>query len=200
MNGVTVSTIKEVEELLVDVPRDHCPLLFAHSEVQHGLTNDVIPMINSDQLNTRHHLPDHSLMPKGYSVKSFFADSSVSSRVSWIAIDEGGVLNRVTRANQLTRGKLMKQDDWTDWESSEFLQLDQYEKQMMFGTPVHVTSQSAVFNLVLSYDIKVDDGRKKARFMCDGSTRAGQVRVLDHTYASFVDHTSGRLFYSIAAV
>ena len=121
VNGVTVSTIKEVEALLLDVPREHCPLLFAHSEVQHGLTNDGIPMINSDQLNIRHHLDDHSLMPTGYSVNSFFADSSVSIRVSWIALDEGGVLNQVTRANRLTRGKLMKQDDWTDWESSEFL-------------------------------------------------------------------------------
>jgi hypothetical protein len=81
-------------------------------------------MINSDQLNTRHHLPDYSPMPKGYTVNSFFADSTVSIRVSWIAIDDGGVLNRVTRANRITRGKLMKQDDWTDWEASEFLQLE----------------------------------------------------------------------------
>ena len=134
---MTVSTIKEVEDLLVDAPCAHCPLLFAHSEVQHGLTNDGIPMINSDQLNTQHHLPDHSPMPKGYTVNSFFADTAVSSRVSWIAIDEG-----------LTRGKLIKQDDWLDWEISEFLQLDQYMKQMMFGTPVKVNSQSDVFNLV----------------------------------------------------
>jgi hypothetical protein len=57
-------------------------------------------MINSDQLNTRHHLLDHSPVPKGYTVNSFFADASVSSRVSWIAIDDGGVLNRVTRAKK----------------------------------------------------------------------------------------------------
>jgi hypothetical protein len=110
------------------------------------------------------------------------------------------VLNRVTRANRITRGKLMKQDEWTDWEASEFLQLEQYVKQLMFGDPVQVESQSAVFNLVWSYDVKVEDGRKKAQCACDGSTRALQVRVLDHTYANCVDHTSGRLFYSIAAI
>ena len=82
INGVQVSTIKEVETVLLDAPRANCPLLFAHSEIQYGLTNGGIPMINSDQLNTRHHLPDHSLMPKGYTVNSFFADASVSSRVS----------------------------------------------------------------------------------------------------------------------
>ena len=56
----------------------------------------------------------------------------------------------------------MKQDDWTDWEASEFLQIEQYVKQLMFGDPVQVESQSEVFNMVWSYDIKVEDGRKKA--------------------------------------
>ncbi len=28
------------------------------------------------------------------------------------------------------------------------------------------------------------DGQKKARCTCDGSSRSGQVRVLDHTYAN----------------
>ena len=46
--------------------------------------------------------------------------------------------------------------------------------------------------------IKELDKRKKARCTCDGSTRAGQVRVLDHTYANCVDQTGSRLFYAIA--
>ncbi len=50
-----------------------------------------------------------------------------------------------------------------------------------------------------SYGIKAVDGRKKARCTCDGSTRSGQVRVLDETYANCVDQTSTRIFYGIAA-
>jgi hypothetical protein len=38
---------------------------------------------------------------------------------------------------RLTRGKLIKQPDWEDWQQSEFLQLDQYEAQGMFGPPVN---------------------------------------------------------------
>jgi len=64
---------------------------------------------------------------------------------------------------------------------------------------VAVDSTEAVFNLVWSYGIKAVDGRKKARCTCDGSTRSGQVRVLDETYANCVDQTSARLFYGIAA-
>ncbi len=64
---------------------------------------------------------------------------------------------------------------------------------------IRVEFTEAVFNLVWSYGIKAVDGCKKARCTCDGSTRSGQVRVLDETYANCVDQTSARLFYGIAA-
>eukprot|EP00985_Skeletonema_marinoi_P013591 scaffold6767_cov108-Skeletonema_marinoi.AAC.6 len=51
------------------------------------------------------------------------------------------------------------------------------------------------------YVVKEVDGRKKARCVCDGSTRAGQVVVLDHTYANRPDQTwlSHILCYRCAA-
>ncbi len=69
----------------------------------------------------------------------------------------------------------------------------------MFGNPIAVSNGSAIFNLVWTYAIKEVDGRKKARCTCDGSTRGGQVRVLDYTYANSPDHTCSRIFYGISA-
>jgi len=66
----------------------------------------------------------------------------------------------------------------------------------MFGLPVMVDSNAAVFHSVWTYAIKAVDGRKKARWACDGSPRSGQ----DETYANCVDQTSSRLFYALAAV
>ncbi len=40
---------------------------------------------------------------------------------------------------------------------------------------------------------------KKARCVCDGSSRSGSVKVLDEVYANCVDQTSSRLFYAFAA-
>jgi hypothetical protein len=77
------------------------------------------------------------------------------------------------------------------------LQLDQYDKQLMFGTPVITTDRSAIFHLVWTYIIKEPDGCKKARCVCDGSPRSGQVQILDHTYANCVNHTGSCLFYAI---
>ena len=115
-------------------------------------------------------------------------------------VESGDILNYVSRAMHLTRGKLLKQDDWSDWQGSEYLQLDQYDAQGMFGEPVAVTQEDAVFHLVWTYTIKTVDGRKKARCVCDGSTCLGMVRILAETYAkNCVDQTSSRLFYAISA-
>ncbi|KAL9178443.1 hypothetical protein ACHAXT_003773 [Thalassiosira profunda] len=115
-------------------------------------------------------------------------------------IKDGEVVNGIGLAYKLTRGKLLKAPDWDDWRKSEYTQLDQYDKQGMFGAPVRVAKDDgAIFNLVWTYAVKALDQRKKARCTCDGSTRAGQVRVLDYTYANCVDQTSNRLFYALSA-
>ena len=43
-------------------------------------------------------------------------------------------LNEMT-FHKLTRRILQQQDDWSDWQKSEFKQLDAYEAQNMFGEP-----------------------------------------------------------------
>ena len=69
----------------------------------------------------------------------------------------------------------------------------------MFGKHVPVTDKRAVFNLVWSYVVEELDKHKKARCTCDGSTRAGQVHVLDHTHANYTDQTISRIFYALTA-
>ncbi len=96
-------------------------------------------------------------------------------------VNSGDVLNYTTRIMKLTRGKLLKRDNWLDWQHSEFLQLNQYDAQGMFGDPVAAADGNAIFHLVWTYVIKSLDGRKKDRCVCDGSTRSGSVQVLDET-------------------
>ena len=110
--------------------------------------------------------------------------------------DENDVYNMTTRVNKLTRRKLHTTDAWSEWQQSEWLQLDRYDEQHMFGDPVPNPGREKVFNLVWTYVEKVLDGRKKARCTLDGSARNGNVRVLDHTYANCVDQTGARIFYA----
>ncbi len=69
----------------------------------------------------------------------------------------------------------------------------------MFGDPVETNEEDAIFHLVWTYNIKAVDGQKKARCVCDGSTRSGKVLVLAKTYANCVEQTSSCLFYVVAA-
>ncbi len=72
------------------------------------------------------------------------------------------MLRYVARAQRLTHGKLIKQDYWAEWKASEYMQLDQYDTQGMFGEPHYVTSDNAVFKLVWTYAIKEADKQNKA--------------------------------------
>ncbi len=41
------------------------------------------------------------------------------------ANDDYDVLNLITHVMKLTRAKIEKQDDWSDWKKLEYLQIDQ---------------------------------------------------------------------------
>ena len=193
INDTPISSINDAQDRISTLPtttRGLCRLLVTASELRDGLTNEGIPQVSLDQLNPRHffRIPSHT----GHHSNNTLANMV---RQSW----DGGVLHYLTCAHKLTRGVLLKQSDWNEWQQSEFLQLDQYDLQGMFGEPVVVSNKYAVFNLVWTYAVKEVDGRKKARCTCDGSTRGGQVRVLDYTYANSPDQTCARIFYALAA-
>ena len=193
----TVSSIDDVQRAIHELVTSNVPstvLLFSHPEVRPNLSHDGLPIVSAapfslathDQLNFRWEF-------------STVADYLRTHGTRYEVVNSGDVRNMTTRAMRLTRGKLLKQADWTDWQSSEYLQLDQYYNQGMLGKPHIADTNDSVFHLVWTYNIKALDGRKKARCVCDGSPRAGQARILDETYANCVDQTSSRLFYAVAA-
>ena len=189
INGTIITSIADAqnafEQLRLSQAKE-ATLTFAHPEVSRDISNKGLPILSTedfsqatlDQLNNR---------------------KDILYRKSYDVVDSGHVLNYTTKVSRLTRGKLLQQQDWDDWHQSEYLQLDQYDSQGMFGEPTAVTTDDAIFHLVWTYNIKAADGRKKARCVCDGSTRSGHVKILDKTYANCVDQTSARLFYAVTA-
>ena len=79
--------------------------------------------------------------------------------------------------------------------------IDQYDKQDMFGSPVAPPPGAAIFHWVWIYKVKDEDNyRKKARAVCDGSTRGGQAQIHGPTYAPTPDMTDLRLFFALATL
>jgi hypothetical protein len=185
LNDVIINSIKDVQRALLtcaNTKAKQCTLLMAHSAIRDGLVETGIPQINADQLNHRHSFDRVDVMTQDEFDRWFIS----LPRELYTVVESGGVHNMTWESNKLTRRILLEQPDWHEWAESEFQQLDQYSKQHMFGQPCPVTTKEAVFHLIWTYVVKELDGRKKARCTCDGSTRAGQVRILDHTFANSI--------------
>ena len=81
-------------------------LTFSHPEIRHGLATDGIPQLNVDQLNS--HIMFHDFcMPEG----------ALDKPTATIRRD-GDVYDYVTQAMKLTRGKVLRENDWDVWQQS----------------------------------------------------------------------------------
>ena len=98
-----------------------------------------IPQVNIDQLNPKNLLT-------GFTVP----DLPMERQTGTVRLD-GGVYNFESLAMRLTRGKLKTAPDWSEWQQSEGVMLDQYEEQGLFGEPVPAKDKDAIFNLVWTY-------------------------------------------------
>ncbi len=196
IDGTCVTTIADAQNVfccLADANSCGCTLLFSHPELTPDISTTGLPIMSKsdfsqlthNQLNNRVDLLKDGLW--------------VLCTQKYNIVESGDVRQYVTRVMSITQGKLLQQDNWPNWQASEFLQLDQYDAQGMFGNPVAVYADDAIFFLVWTYGVKALDRCKKACCVCDGSSQSGPVKVLDETYANCVDQTSPHLFYAVSA-
>jgi hypothetical protein len=147
VGDTTISTMADAESTFKQLYDSGAPtvtLLLSHPELHWDISHNGLLIISTalftqlthNQLN--HHWNFATVV------------DSLRKTSQYKVVDCGDVLNYVTRVMQLTRGKLLHQIDWKDWQALEFLQLDQYDAQKTFGPPVAVDSRDAVFNLVWS--------------------------------------------------
>ena len=77
------------------------------------MSKDDFSQFTHDQLNNRLDLT--------------FNGPTFCRKILYDIVESGDVNNYTTRVMRLTRERLLKQDDWTDWQDSEYLQLNQYD-------------------------------------------------------------------------
>lgn len=126
-----------------------------HRAIRDGLVETNIPQVNIDQLNNR-----RSLMLMDVITQEQFDTWFTNLPHFFTTLSMMGGTNFTTKCHKLMCCILLQQDDWSDWEKFENLQLDQYEKQFMFGAPCKSIKKSTVFNLIWTYLIKKDTGVK----------------------------------------
>ena len=103
------------------------------------------------------------------------------------------------KRKRLTRRILQLQADWNDWKEPEFKQLNQYRDQNMFGKPTKLPMGANLLHLLWTYLVK-DDTTKKARCVCNGSSRMTGSVTLAETYARSLDQSASKLFWTATAI
>ncbi len=113
----------------------------------------------------------------------FPVESSVDKNV----LDPVSISKVSTSSDTLTRQKLLKQEDWNEWERAEKEQLDLYETQNMFSKPTKLPNEHGinVLAMIWVYLIKTC-GQKKARCVANGNPAMKGSVTLANTYAAYV--------------
>jgi hypothetical protein len=141
----TVSTIDDAQKAfqrLLDSGTPLAVLLFSHPKIRPDMMHDGLPIISS----TPFHQHIHNQMNRRWDFES--VAEYLRKAPPYTLVNDGNVLNCVTKVMKLTQGKLIQQEDWNDWLQLEYLQLDQYHAQGMFGLPVATAEGNAIFHLV----------------------------------------------------
>ncbi len=125
IKGNPVSTIAEVEAVFTcPHTRPHpCTLVFSHPEISPNISNKGLPIMSKDDFSQFTHDQLNNCLDLITDGPTFWR------KPRYEIVESGDVCNCTTRAMRLTRGRLLKQDDWTEWQESEYLQLDKYDKQ-----------------------------------------------------------------------
>jgi hypothetical protein len=197
IDGLCMETIADIHAAIAklkDLKRTECKFTVAHHEVVQPLTASCIPQLHFDQLHAiAHHLH----------VIRYGEDYNLwTDTTTWPDVDEETIHQAIVDdqvAVKFTRRQLKPRSDWQTWKESEWKQLDSYQAQNMFGTPIRRPAQATVLPFVWTYLFK-DGIKPKARGTCNGGKRYGKAVTLAHTYASCVEQPSARIFWSLAAL
>jgi hypothetical protein len=96
---------------------------------------------------------------------------------------------------------IQKQLNWKHWLASEWIQLDNYAKQNMFGSPCTTPIDTSFLFWVWLYSIKPhENDLNKVRGVCDGSTHGGKTMVHGAMYAPMPQQIDSCLKISLPAL
>jgi hypothetical protein len=117
----TVSTIAQAQQVFSQLNAQGVStvtLLYLHPEIGQDISHDGLPIVSSASFSQHVHQMNHRW---DFSTMADYLRKAPPYKT----VDLGDVLNYVTQVMRITRGKLLQQDDWLDWQESEYLQLDQ---------------------------------------------------------------------------
>jgi hypothetical protein len=196
IDEITVENSAQIPNIIRDKRtqgKSHVRIQFARPNFT-ALNGEGIPTLNFDQLNViAHHLNAIDTGEDQWQDKSTWPPISDESIA--LAIYKGLAIPK------LTRRKLEQSPAWDTFRSSEWIQLDKYHSQGMFGTPCAKPKDAIVLPWVWSYLYKVDPVTLKdvgkSRGTCNGGQKHGKIITLAETYAACVEQPAHRILWAV---
>ena len=212
VNNIPVATVDEFKAKVRQARTDNLKNIeigFATIERTAMHPQMGIPQLYQDQLNVIgehlwelrhdpewHHQIEEAIPCLEVMKKDTYQDLSEEDKQ---ALQKALLASSVKKQRKLTRRLLQQRPDWHDWQESEYKQLDQYSDQDTFGEPEPRPKGANLLNLLWCYLVK-DDGRKKARCVCNGNKNRRGTVTLAETYAASLDQTASRVFWAATAI
>ena len=191
VQGIPTSNVNEVQTAISSLKQSHAniDITFATQQPVSIHPETGIPQMHFDQLAPLSHVL-HDLK---HDESPYRPDLATDQMDPYI--------NKLDKPT-LTRKRLQTQDDWNEWQNSEWLQLDQYVTQDMFDEPGDLPTDLEDINvlpMIWTYLVK-SCGRKKARCVANGAPHLKGSVTLANTYAACLEQTAARVFWAIAAI
>lgn len=198
VGGYSIQTPQDIQRILAEHRRKKATTIAIEFSLPQwsGTNGEGLPMLHFDQLNViAHHL--HAIET---------GEDLWKDKTRWPDITDemlDSCIQKGIAVPKLTRRKLKLQEDWLDFQRSEWSQLDKYEKQGMFGEPCTRPQGVTTLPWVWTYLYKPDpitfEPKAKARGTCNGGPRYGKVVTLAETFAACLEQPAHRLAWALTA-
>lgn len=156
VNGNEIKSMASLKRIIQENQQPQISLDIAAPDKQAIHPQSGVPQLYFDQLN---HIGKHLFLEMEYNPE-WMKEEYYRSLPKICKARSGIIPKGRRRSAKLTRKKLMQRDDWQDWFASENKQLDQYEKQKMFDSPIKPPPNANILPFLWTYLIK-DDGTKR---------------------------------------
>ena len=179
VKNVPVRCIKDVVDTVAQARRNHdskVSIRFAKPAVKINEVNDIL-QLHFDQLRHINQLHVKLQQPLVETMDAFF--------------------------NYYTRVQLWKREDYQEWRTTEWSQLDKYEIQNMFGDPIPCPFMAIILPFVWTY-MMIEDPltgllRRKSRATCNDGKKYGKAVTVAETYATCVEQPACRVYWAMTA-
>jgi hypothetical protein len=197
INDTPVYSPRDIDAVLQDLksirkPPEHITLILAPERIR-DLSTNIQPPLHLRRLDIENIDRIQSSLP------SFYQPLFVNR------LQTDGMTPAERILLRLTRHRLKKLSNWSDWDAAFDAQLDAHHRDGALGEPVlRPTTNSKggppnILRFQWSCCVKTD-GRRKARACIDGSKRAAPwLRDTAPTYASCIEQPCMKLFFALCA-